>query len=53
MIKKVKNAFLKLLIKIDNGFLCDVSRLNHPSTCAHPERPNSKKCNDFEHKSLR
>jgi len=48
--KRIRNNILKLLIKLDNGFLCDTCRLNHPNTCPHPERPNAKECKDYEHK---
>jgi hypothetical protein len=48
--KQLKNNILKLMIKLDNGFLCDTCRFNHPSDCPHPERPNKKSCRDYEHK---
>jgi hypothetical protein len=47
---QVKNNILKLMIKLDNGFLCDTCRYNHPNDCPHPERPNKKSCKDYEHK---
>lgn len=48
--KQIKNNILKFLIKLDNGFLCDTCRFNHPNTCPHPQRPNAKECRDYEHK---
>jgi hypothetical protein len=48
--KKLKDSLIKLMIKLDNGFLCDTCRLNHPNTCLHAERPNAKECKDYERK---
>jgi hypothetical protein len=50
MLKKLIDNFFKLLIKIDNGFLCDTCRYNHPSSCPRPSRPNEKKCGDYARK---
>ncbi|MGD0566089.1 MAG: hypothetical protein ABSA34_02010 [Candidatus Goldiibacteriota bacterium] len=47
---KLRNYFLKLMIKFDNGFLCDTCKYNHPSDCTQPERPNSKECREYRHK---
>jgi hypothetical protein len=48
--KDLKNNFLKLLIKLDNGFLCDTCKYNHPNDCILPARPNAKACKDYKHK---
>ncbi|MCE5299534.1 MAG: hypothetical protein LLG37_01505 [Spirochaetia bacterium] len=48
--KRFKDGFLKLLIKLDNGFLCDTCRFNHPNDCTHSERPNAKECGEYERK---
>ncbi len=47
---KIRNAFFKLMIKLDNGFLCDTCRYNHHSTCINPKRPNVKSCKEYTKK---
>lgn len=48
--RQIKDNIYKLLIKLDNGFLCDTCKYNHPSDCARPERPNAKECREYKHK---
>jgi hypothetical protein len=48
--KDLKDNFLKLLIKFDNGFLCDTCRYNSPRDCNQVERPNAKVCKEYSHK---
>lgn len=50
MLQKIRDFFFKLMIKLDNGFLCDTCRYNHPSDCAVPGRPNVKECREYKHK---
>jgi hypothetical protein len=49
--QQLKDNFFKLLIKLDNGFLCDTCKYNHPNDCGHPERPNSKNCREYRRKT--
>lgn len=49
-LRRLKDAFLKLIIKLDNGFLCDTCKYNHPSDCIQPDRPNAKECREYKHK---
>jgi len=49
--KKIKDTFIKLLIKMDNGFLCDTCRYNDPKSCSKPERPNAKECDEYTRKT--
>ncbi len=49
-LKKIKDNIYKLMIKLDNGFLCDTCKYNHPTTCNNPERPNAKKCDEYTRK---
>jgi hypothetical protein len=48
--QKIRDNFLKLIIKLDNGFLCDTCRYNHPTDCRQPMRPNAKECGEYKHK---
>ncbi len=48
--QQIKDAFYKLIIKVDNGFLCDTCRYNHPTDCNEPDRPNAKVCREYKHK---
>jgi len=50
MFKKLFDNFMKLLIKIDNGFLCDTCRYNDPKACSIPGRPNLKSCSEYSRK---
>lgn len=48
--RQLKDNFFRLLIKLDNGFLCDTCKYNHPNDCIQPMRPNAKECKDYMHK---
>ena len=48
--RQLKDNILKLMIKLDNGFLCDTCRYNHPNDCNQPNRPNAKSCGEYSHK---
>jgi hypothetical protein len=50
ILNKIKDNFFKLLIKLDNGFLCDTCKYNHHSTCLNPQRPNVKNCKEYSKK---
>jgi len=51
LLKQLKDSVMKLLIKLDDGFLCDTCRYNHPTSCSRPERPNAKSCEEYTRKT--
>ena len=48
--KFLKRWLQSLFFHSTGEFLCDRCRLDYPSACRRPERPNAKTCPDYKRK---